>query len=237
MTATATKKAGTNKKPAKKKLEKVVGPLAVVDKPVDFGGVSIGKTTGRIGVSFGREWLELGEAAEFFCNRRLSGKVVLGRADDAAGQTTLVDDLDCQVAGAFDVKGFRVTEEVISAGLTFSLAEVDIAELAKFSKGVGRLVIFEVGEIPDDAAEEDFVDDDDLPILKAEGEWAEVKLDTLFDGALLKSLNKAGIKTVGDLAERTGNEWWAKDIPGIGPAKRQQIEDVMEKFWAANPQT
>lgn len=219
----------------KKKLKTVTGPLAVLDKPVSFGGVSIGKSTGRIGVSLGREWCGLEDAAEFFCHRRLVGKVVLGHAGDAAGQESFLADGDHEVAGAFDVKGFRVTAETLSTGLTFSLADVDIAELAKFSKGVGRLVVAEIGEIPDDAPSEEF-DEDERPILKAEGPWADVKLDTLFEGALLKALARADIKTVGQLAEKTGNEWWAKDIPGIGPAKRQIIEDVMEKFWKSNPQ-
>lgn len=224
--------ATTRKPPAKKKLKTVTGPLAVIDKPVDFGGVSIGKTTGRIGISMDRSYMTPNEASDFFCNRRLTGKVVLGRKGDAANQATLVDDLDHEVSGAFDVKGFRTTEECIGTGLTFSLAEVDIAELAKFSKGVGRLVVFEIGEIPHDAPEEEF-DEDERPILKAEGEWEAVKLETLFEGRILKALKGAKLKTVGDLAKATGNEWWAKDIKGIGDAARQQIEDTMEKFWAA----
>lgn len=224
-------------KPAKKKLKAVTGPLAVLDKPVSFGGVSIGKSTGRIGIGIDRSWIGLDEAADMFCNRRLIGKVVLGGADDASGQQKLVDDLDVEVNGAFDCKGFRVTEESLSTGLTFSLSEVSIADLAKFSKGVGRLVIMETGEIPDDAPSEDF--DEEKPILKAEGPWADVELSTLFEGRILKALSKAGITTVGKLADHTQlhGEWWHKEVPGIGDAARQQIEDTLEKFWAANPQS
>lgn len=224
----------------KKKLKKVTGPLAVIDKPVSFGGVSIGKNTGRIGVTLDREWLELEQASDLFCNRRLNGKVVLGRAGDAANQTTLVDDLDHEVVGAFDVKGFRVTTDVLAAGLTFSLADVDIAELAKFSKGVGRLVVYEIGEIPADAVDEG-LDDDEAPMLKADGPWAKVLLSTLFDPkkAIHKALKKAGLDTVGDFAEYQAKkgDFWAKDLAGIGPKARQDMEDTFEKFWLANPQT
>lgn len=227
--------AAKEKKP--KKLKAVTGPLAVLDKPVSFGGVSIGKSTGRIGIGIDRSWIQLDEAADMFCNRRLIGKVVLGGADDASGQQKLVDDLEVEVNGAFDCKGFRVTEESLSTGLTFSLKEVSIADLAKFSKGVGRLVVMETGEIPDDAPSEEF--DDDKPILKATGEWTLVKLDTLpFKPGTLKKLAKASITTMGELADYTAlkGEWWWKDIPGIGEAAAHEIEDITAKFWAANPQ-
>lgn len=224
------------KEPKKKKLKSVTGPLAVLDKPVSFGGVSIGKTTGRIGIAVDRGWLGLEEAADMFCNRRLIGKVVLGGSDEQTGQQKLVDDLNIEVNGAFDVKGFRCTEETLSTGLTFSLADVSIADLAKFSKGVGRLVVMESGVIPDDAPSEEF-DDDDKPILKAEGEWTLVRLDTLpFKPGTLKKLAKAGITTMGELADYTAlkGEWWWKDIPGIGEAAAQEIEDITAKFWTVN---
>lgn len=224
-------------KAKKPKLKAVTGPLAVLDKPVAFGGVSIGKSTGRIGIGIDRGWIELEEAADMFCNRRLIGKVVLGGADDASGQQKLVDDLEVEVNGAFDCKGFRVTEDSLSTGLTFSLKEVSIADLAKFSKGVGRLVVMETGEIPDDAPSEEF--DGEMPILKATGEWTLVRLDTMpLKPGIIKCLQKAGITTVGELADFTAlhGEWWSKDVPGVGDAARQQVEDTLEKFWAANPE-
>lgn len=224
------------KKPRKKKFEEVTGPLAVVDKPVDFGGVSIGKTTGRIGIVIDRSYLGLDDAADMLCGRRLTGKVVLGRKGDAADQTTLVDDLNAEVAGAFDCKGFRVSEGSLSAGLTFALAEVDIAELAKFSKGVGRLIVYELGEIPHDAPSEDF--EEDPPIMKAAGEWTLVPLDTLpLKPRVLKALAKADLTTMGRLADFTAlkGQWWWKDIPGVGEAAAAEIEEITMKFWAANP--
>jgi hypothetical protein len=199
--------------------------------------VSIGKNTGRIGVTIDKEWIELDQADEMFCNRRLTGKVVLGRVGDAANQQTLCDDLDCQVAGAFDVKGFRVTESAVSLGMTFALAEVDIAELAKFSKGVGRLVVLEVGEIPDDAPDE--FDDEADGSLAIEGPWVNVNLDELFDPkkSIRKAFAKAGINTVGEYTEwcKKKGDFWAKDLAGVGPKAQQEIEDTFVKFWKDNP--
>lgn len=222
-------------KAKKKKLETVTGPLAVLDKPVAFGGVSLGKGTGRISIKIDRGYIGLEEAEEMFCQRRLTGKVVLGHAGDAAGQTTIADDIDHEVLGAFDAKGYRTNGEVISTSLTFSLKEVDVNELSLFSKGVGRLVIVESGEIPVEPKEKPA----DAPIAKAEGEWTLVKLDTLpFKPRILKALEKASITSMGELADFTAlkGEWWWKDIPGVGEAAAQEIEDITAKFWAANPQ-
>lgn len=227
--------AAKEKKPKKQKLEPVTGPLAVLDKPVSFGGVSLGKGTGRISIKIDRGFIGLDEAEDMFCQRRLTGKVVLGHVGDAEGQQKIADDLDHEVNGAFDAKGYRTNGEMISTSLTFSLKEVDVNELSLFSKGVGRLVIVENGEIPVEPKEKPA----DAPIEKATGEWTLVRLDTLpFKPRVLKALEKASITTMGELADFTAlkGQWWWKDITGVGEAASQEIEDITAKFWAANPQ-
>ena len=60
-------------------------------------------------------------------------------------------------------------------------------------------------------------------------------MSELFEGALLKSLKKAGITTVGELADYTsGEHGHLTEIEGIGPGKAAKIEDVMLQFWAEN---
>lgn len=215
------------------------GQPAVLDIQVEFGGVSIGDATARLGVKIDRSVCSILTADEVFCGHRLSGRVVLGGGSDQPGQQHLVDDLEEMVAGVFDVKRFGANAKQISTGLTFSLADVDITSLAKFSKGAGRLVINEVGELPYDAEEED---DDEAGAsgqtpgtLKATGPWRDVQLDTLFHGALLKSLKKAGLATVGALADFTASDKRLTDLDGIGEGKAAQIEEVMLAFWQANP--
>lgn len=131
---------------------------------VKFGQVSIGHTTARLGVKIERGVCDVSKADELFCNRRLVGQVVLGNHEDAAGQKTLVET-DRTVQGVFDVKGFSVNASQIGLGLTFSLADIDISELAHFSAGAGRLVIREIGAIPEDgkpdAADEEEEEDGD----------------------------------------------------------------------------
>lgn len=126
---------------------------SVLDIRVEFATVSIGETTARIGVKVARESLDLLEADNVLCGHRLTGRVTLGRRDDAKGQQTF-DEVDYEVAGTFDVKRFGVNASHITSGLTFNLADIDVAELARFSKGVGRLIVSGVAEIPDGAGSE-----------------------------------------------------------------------------------
>lgn len=215
--------------------QKGSGPIALTDIPVTFGGVSIGEKTARIGISVHRDWLSLDQCDKLFCERRLNGAVALGHADDAAGQAKLWDDADHQISTAFDIKGFRVGTDSVATGLTMNLNEIDIAELAKFSKGVGRLAVYEVTDIP----QEDKERPDHVPgTLKADGPWKDVSLDELFDPAkkIRKALAAAGIDTVGHLANYSATEKRLHDLKDIGPAAAQEIEDRLLEFWADNPQ-
>lgn len=210
-------------------------PVALTDIPVGFGGVSIGEKTARIGISVDRAWLSLDQSDRLFCERRLQGAVALGNADDAAGQAKLWDDADHQIATSFDIKGFRVGTEHISTGLTMNLNEIDVSELAKFSKGVGRLAVYDVTDIP----EEDKERPDHVPgTLKADGPWKDTNLDLLFDPAkrIRKALAEAGLNTVGQLADYSATEKRLSDIKGIGEAAAQEIEDRLLDYWADNPQ-
>ena len=123
---------------------------------VAFGGVSIGDTTARLGVKIQRDFLNVVDADEVFTGKRLTVIVQLGAAD--ADQRKLFD-VELEVAGSVDVKRIGVTPETISAGLTFNLKTLDIATLARFSKGVGRLKVFDVAAIPDDAPADEHADE------------------------------------------------------------------------------
>ncbi|HMP79304.1 MAG TPA: hypothetical protein PKD54_07625 [Pirellulaceae bacterium] len=213
----------------------------VHDLAVEFGGVSIGESTARLGLRIKKELLNIIAAEELLCGRRLTGAIQLGGAADNAGQGKLFD-CDVAVPGTFDVHRFGVSIDHYTTGLTFKLNEIEIGDLAQFSKGSGRLRIEGVAAIPTDTVDED-EDEDETPrgLLKSEGPWREVQLDTLFAGGVLKAMKKAGLATVGDLSDWTepNKDGYTKrlvDIPGIGEAKAQAIEDTMMTFWADNPQ-
>ncbi|MGB0888913.1 MAG: hypothetical protein ACPGWS_01395 [Solirubrobacterales bacterium] len=208
--------------------------MSALDLPVKFGNVSIGESTARLTANFERDRIPLDLADDSFCERRLIGRVVLGHADDAPGQTKLVDS-DHVIAGAFDVKGFSVKTKAIGTGFTFVLEEIDVAELAKFANGRGRLIVDEVTEIPQESISEE---EDHRPLLVDDAEWREVNLDSLFDAkkATRKHLRVAGIDTVGQLSDFTAGEGLLTDIEGIGKAKAEEIEERLMDFWEDNPQ-
>ncbi len=211
--------------------------VSLLDAPVQFGGVSIGDQTARLGVRISRQCIKLEHADEYFSGRRLSIQVALGGGEDSPGQMLLLDDMDFVIASVCDVKRYGVTSDTISTGLTFSLKDTEIETLARFSKGSGRLAINQAVEIPVDVATDDD-DDDDAPkkgALKTDQPWRRVSLDTLFHGSILKALKAGGLSTVGDMADHTAKDNRLTDIRGIGGAAAEKIEDQMARFWADNP--
>lgn len=142
-------------RPKKSKPAVAAGGVAELDIAVSYGGVSIGKQTARLGLTIERKSLNVVAADEAFCNRRLHGKVLLGDDDGTLFEKSL------EVLGVFDVKGFRATSDAIGVGLTFQMNEIDIATLAKFSKGGGRLVVDKIAAIPHDAPGGDGDEEDD----------------------------------------------------------------------------
>jgi hypothetical protein len=208
---------------------------AVLDIPVEFGGVSIGRTTARLGIGFNRSACSLEEADNAFCGHRLNGRVVLDGKGDSPGQKKFVEVHE--VAGVFDVKRIGVNATSITTGLTFSLGDVDIQELAKLSKGSGRLLINAIAELPDDAPDEDDEDHKLLPgSLKYDGDRMEAPLSHIFEGAILKAFSKAKLKTVADLAAITKDGAPLTTITGIGEGKAEQIIARMDEYYRDNPE-
>lgn len=119
---------------------------------VDFGGVSFGDKTARLGVTIDREKIPLDRADELFCDRRLTGTIILGHTEDDPTQKDLIADAAHKVAGTFDVKGFSCKPSTIGIGLTFGRLEVDPGELSLFAKKSGRLVVTSSEEIPEPEA-------------------------------------------------------------------------------------
>lgn len=119
-----------------------------VECPVEFGGVSIGKATARLAINIARSNLSLESADELFVGHRLTCRISLDREGEKNGQKSLLKDANHRIDAICDTKRIGANADTISTGLVFSLADVDIAELAKFSKGQGKLTVSNVAEIP-----------------------------------------------------------------------------------------
>lgn len=127
----------------------------VLDLPVAFSNVTIGDETARVGITIDRKDLPLGKADQNLCGRRLTGRIIARLGGSSAGpagsdqQSLPGADDDPVVEGTFDVKSFNVKKKVITAGLTFSLDNLDVAELGRFAKRNGKFTVTAVDSLPD----------------------------------------------------------------------------------------
>lgn len=77
----------------------------------------------------------------------------------------------------------------------------------------------------------------DVTAAPAEEAWRSVSIDQIgLPEKLASSLIEAEIKTIGALADYT-KEHELTDLPGIGPAKAEKIQNAMEAYWKEHPQT
>jgi hypothetical protein len=202
------------------------------------------------------------EAEQTLCGRRLNGKVQVCPKDEASGQGQLFDGTRPEVAGVFDVKRFSVCPKNITAGLTFSLADVDVASLPAFAKHAGRLIIEMVSELVDEENEDDdssqgeewTPDDEDAEAIADENaaasgdarvtDWRKRPIAELgLNAAKNTILREAGIKTLGALSRYIdhktidgGGLTWHRDLKGIGEAAATEIADKFAGFFEKHPE-
>ena len=139
----------------------------LLDLPVSFGSVSSGKKTCRVGITVQRDFLKLPMADKTLCDRRLTVTIVANATGDQPGQGRLdgMDD-NLELCGVADVKGFAVHATTIGFGLTFNKQELRAAftktgvQFADFAAREGRLMVAEIGDIPEEDKEADAPDDD-----------------------------------------------------------------------------
>ena len=134
---------------AKKKTEEVTAPPAyILDVAVEFGDVSIGDHSCRLGLGTARENLDLNDADRQLCGRRLVGKIV-ARSSGGPDQDSIPGmESDAAIYGAFDVKRLSFTPKHINFGVTLAIEDLDLATLGRFAKRSGRLVVTESADIP-----------------------------------------------------------------------------------------
>lgn len=202
----------------------------IIDIGVQFGGVSIGDTTARLGVKVDRAVLSIADAAEHFIERRLTLSVAIGGEADQAGQRTFWDMTEFEISAVADSKRIGVGGESIAFGLTFAINDVDVATLAKLSKGSGRLKLERVAEIPHDAAGDESDEVGRGTLLDAFDAEDSTPLIEVTSPACAAKLAAAGLDTVDELDEytRAGNE--LASINGIGPAAVKRIQTDLEAY-------
>jgi len=127
---------------------------------VDFGNVTLGDGTARVGIKLSRALTTLEEADGHFCSRRLTGEIMVLKEGEDPTQKTIANDVRHTVKGVFDVKSFLVKTEYLSFGLAFSIQDINPGELSFFAKKSGMLTIGAVEDLdgadpgPDEGEEE-----------------------------------------------------------------------------------
>lgn len=123
---------------------------------VDWGGLSIGDMTARLGLKVERERLELDEANELFCGKRCA-VLIANKAAAENGQKQLkgMEKSDVvEIEALVDIKSFNSTPKHFGTGLTFNLETVKPEMLAKFPKRRGVLCIQHKEDLPEGHDEE-----------------------------------------------------------------------------------
>lgn len=70
----------------------------------------------------------------------------------------------------------------------------------------------------------------------ADMDWRETPVEELgLPEKTAAILREAEIPTIGDIAAHA-EQFDLTDIPGIGPAKAEEIEQALERFWAEHPE-
>lgn len=235
-----------------------------LDLDCEFGGVSIGDTTARVGVKLTRENLDLHEADGFFAGRRLECEIsLLNRMDRGQKRLpSMEDDTPPSIEAQADCKGYRVDAKKFGASLTFALDSIDVTELAQFAKSKGTVRANVVGDLADEPDEDE--DDaessgDDIvtqertkggrhvtkrtpakvSVVKNDA-GAEQPMKALVDFGLPSSKCKAVAAsvgpTIGHLEKKMREDaWWHRNIKGIGKEYVDRVTDALTAFRRANP--
>lgn len=232
------------------------------DLGCDFGGVSIGKDTARIGVKISRNVLSLQQADEALCGKRLTGTLRRGNKSDAPSQQNLpgMDSQEPFVNGTFDVKRFGVSPDDVTFGATFAINGLPLESLAELANQSGRLIVTNVELIPEDEGDR-HDDHEDIGPMPKRGPLAgqrtfstadldELKRDTGAEQPITALLNhgatpaicKAVAKAVGgdkiahlEKFMRDNPEFWHQDMKGIGKERITVLQNAWEAFRMAVP--
>ena len=235
------------------------------DVGCDFGGVSKGKDSIRIGIKLSRDVISLPQADEALCGMRITGRLQRGGKSDAPSQQPLpgMGEPEPFIDGTFDVKRFGVSPDDITFGATFSvhgLSRDNREALLDLANQSGRMHVTGVELIPED--EGDTHDDhEDVGPMPKRGPLAgqrtfqsagldDLKRDHGADQPVTVLLNygatpvicKAVAKAVGgekishlEKFMRDNPEYWHRDMKGVGKERITVLQNAWEAFRMAVP--
>lgn len=123
--------------------------------PCDFGGVSIGDATARLGIKIDRNDMSVQKADWLFCGKQLEVTIILGRGDPSQMTLPGMEETAGQLKGVVSCKRFGVGPKAFSVGLTFEIGAVEVTALARYAKRAGAIRIHNAEELPDGEDDDD----------------------------------------------------------------------------------
>ena len=210
---------------SRRKLQAHDAPDPVI-LPAEFGGVSFGDETARVGVRVAREKLALEDADHLLCGKRIDCRIVVQPKDDDQAQQYSVDGLKFEIDGSADVTQVSFSPKLIKFGLTFCLEAINRGELSEFAKRQGRLEINTTAAIPAKTGRHKA----GTPATD-ETNWRDRNISELsgVTGHDMDLLKEAGITTFGQLCDVKQRDGSFRTIKGVGAAVDARI---LEGFLA-----
>jgi hypothetical protein len=126
--------------------QNTTNPKAEIE--VDFGNVSIGQETARIGVEIDRSKMSLGDADKFLSGSRLKVHLLATPKGELKGQKHF-DDMTETIEGEVDCKSFSVSADKFRTGFKFAAAALNLLTFVGFCKRPGKAFIEWIGDAAD----------------------------------------------------------------------------------------
>ena len=227
----------------------------ILEVNVQFGGVSFGDQTARLGISFDEDLFSSKSAEEFLVGSRLKIVAVPGSQDSTSFRQKELVESGKRLESEVDCKGYSRGMHGFKAGLTFNVSSVDESILVHLRKKAGRLSMERIGSCGHDD-DEDSIDPDDrefedrsqrplgFPALNATAKaLRETKgMGTEADpaaGAKIEDLSRDHLRK---LADKVGKHYGGQGLTeskvgaikeGLDITKITELEKVMDSnpFW------
>jgi hypothetical protein len=225
---------------------------------VEFGNVSNGDETARVGIKIDRDEIELDDCETYFCGRRVEAELYARITSQQSLEGMESDQpTEVMIRAQFDINGYRVSPKAVTAGLTVPLNVVDRSMFGWLARRNGTLRCTHVADLDKDdqrdnqSAFDEESTSDSLSGQKTFGTAAvaaerkragqdEAGRESIKKLGMTKGLTAnveaAGCKTIADLEEfiRT-NEWWHRNIKGVGEEKVNIILDSLMVYRQQHP--
>jgi len=215
--------------------QKTINPKTELE--VDFGGVSIGQETARIGVEIDRAKMTLQDADKFLSGSRLKVHLLATPKGECKGQKHF-EDMTETIEGEIDCKSFSVTADKFRTGFKFAAAALNLLTFVGFRKRPGKAFIEWIGAASDHDDDDDELDPDERefqagadrpvghPILKAAAAARKGLAGSADDPAKdhpIETLSKKGLKKLADKMSASDQY----DGQGIADGRLEGIKEFL----------